>query len=437
MFGFLRNIFKLKKSGHYFIHIPKTAGTSFINILDNCHEFDSIFPCQLWREINQEIIDNKDHYNLIRGHFGGNSYRFLSSRNPHLLTILRHPHSLTVSTYHFIKREKNTAVHDLVTNSQMSLKEFLQHPQTSVKINNRMVRHLSFDLKDDPEAQELFLSEESIKVINQWLEPGKKIDNEARLQRAMNLLNKCSWFGIQEQFDKSMQLFAYTFNLPPTGDSPNLNAFNPKQSIHDECINIINEENEFDLKLYNYALQRFEDKYAQMYKKLKSEFHTESSEDINHLIDLNYRKHHKTEILESVDYDFSMKLLGGGWHRREITLPENDFFRWTQRSDSFIDFWLRPGNYELSIRIINSISKEHLENLVVSANECSLNYQFDTSTGVVRVLSAQINKEMFCDNLLRIRFKQPETKRHSEIFGSNDNRHLGIAVHWIKLVPCQ
>jgi hypothetical protein len=98
---------------------------------------------------------------------------------------------------------------------------------------------------------------------------------------------------------------------------------------------------------------------------------------------------------------------------------------------------LRPGNYELSIRIINSISKEHLENLVVSANECSLNYQFDTSTGVVRVLSAQINKEMFCDNLLRIRFKQPETKRHSEIFGSNDNRHLGIAVHWIKLVPCQ
>lgn len=40
MFAFLRKVFKSKKSGHYFIHIPKTAGTSFINILDNCHEFD-------------------------------------------------------------------------------------------------------------------------------------------------------------------------------------------------------------------------------------------------------------------------------------------------------------------------------------------------------------------------------------------------------------
>ncbi|HPI96489.1 MAG TPA: hypothetical protein PK055_04760 [Gammaproteobacteria bacterium] len=437
MFAFLRKVFKSKKSGHYFIHIPKTAGTSFINILDNCHEFDSIFPCQLWREINQGIIDSKDHYKLIRGHFGGNTYRFLSSGNPHLLTILRHPQSLAVSTYHFIKREKNTAVHDLVTNSQMSLKEFLKHSQTSVKINNRMVRHLSFDLKDDPEAQELFLSEESIKVINQWLEPGKKIDNKDRLQRAINLLNNCSWFGIQEQFDKSMQLFAYTFNLPPNGDSPNLNAFNPKQPIDEECVNIIYQENEFDLKLYNHALQKFEEKYAQMCKKLKSEFHTESSKDINQLIDLNYRKHHKTEILESVEYDFSNKLLGGGWHRREITLPENDFFRWTQRPDSFIDFWLKPNIYVLSIRIINSISEELLENLVVTANDISLDYQFDAAIGVVRILSAQINKEMFSDNLLRIRFIQPETKRHSEIFGSNDNRRLGFAVHWIKLVPCQ
>lgn len=431
MLKFLRNLFR-KETGYYFIHIPKTAGTSFINILDAQTSVGEIFPCQLWREVSQEIVDKKQKYKLLRGHFGGGSYNILGHKNAHLLTILRHPQSLSISTYHFIKRETNTAVHDLVAGKNLSLEEFLEDPRTSQKINNRMVRHLSFDLQEDPEAQELFLSEQSIKVVNQWMKPGKKLSNHERYLRAQKRLEDCSWIGIQENFQKSMQLFAYTFNLPPVLEVPYLNAFKPDQNISQKSLDLIAEQNKFDLKLYEFALNEFDKKFQLMCKDLES-LRSSESQSLNELINLNYLSKAQVPIKGSIDYSFSQELLGSGWHRRELAMPDETYFRWSSHPEAYMDFWLQPKDYKLSIRFINAISENCLNQLELWLNDQKINHQYDTNTGVVRVLKAEIPAHLIKQNVLRIVFKINQLKKHSEAFGSDDHRNLGIAVNWVKI----
>jgi hypothetical protein len=437
MFSFLKRLIpNKKKSGYYFIHIPKTAGTSFINLLDSCVHQNEIFPSQLWHQINQKTIAEKQKYTLLRGHFGGGSYKLLADNNPHRLTILRHPESLSISTYHFIKREKNTAVHDLVNKTDMDLKSFLEEPLTAIKINNRMVRHLSFDLQKDPEAQELFLSSQSIKVVNNWIKTPKSINNKKRLIRAKNAINECSWFGIQEKFDQSMQLFSFTFNRPPVGKTPYLNAHKPNQNIDNYCKQLISKQNKLDLVLYQYALEIFNQKYKGMCDFLKHKYSNQNL-SIDEMLDKNYQESAQSILKNGCHYEFGMALLGSGWHRRELAQPENTYFRWTNNNNSFIDFWLEPKDYDLEIRIINAVSLKHLSELDLCVNNISIPYEYDYNEGVVRIISTKINQSMLKNKLLRIQFIHSQPLKHNSVFDSNDNRKIGIAVNWIKITPNQ
>lgn len=435
----LRQMFSKSSRGYYFIHIPKTAGTSFINVFDSLAHESKIFPHQLWKDVQQETVDKKSSYQLMRGHFGGGCHRQLFNKNAELLTILRHPKSLSISTYHFIKREENTRVHDLVKQNNMSLVDFLHHPETQTKISNRMTRHLSFDLQQDPDAHELFLSAKSEEVVNQWLKKGVKIEDSQRFQRAKKRIKACKWFGLVEEFEKSMQLFSFEFKLPPLFTPPKLNSHTPNQNITEAESEAIEALNLWDLQLYDYAQKLFDKKYQQMLATLEN-YRETSQQTVFDLLDQHYLTNNKLNRINNskndlhrIDFDFSDKMLGSGWHRREITLPENSTFRWTSSSQSFIDFWLKPDDYQVKIRIINAVSEEFLNQARVLINGVALESEQNPSHGVVRELAFKVDKSLMHSGHLRISFCTPDVQKHSQSFGSDDSRELGLAVNWVKV----
>lgn len=441
MKGWFKRLFHFRNktvgSALYFTHIPKTAGTSFIVLLDRFFHTDAIFPYQLWRETKQVDVKHNQQYELFRGHFGGGGVSVLTDRNIQYLTILRTPASLALSTYEFVKREPNTKVHQLLKDQNMTFTDFMQHPVTASLVKNRMIRNISFDFVEDSAAQEVFLSAETITYLQNIINNQKaSITDAERLVRSKKFIDACSWFGMLERFDESMQLLCYSMAWPPIGQSQKLNTYKKKPKLtaaEQKALELINAE---DLALYEYASEIFKQKVAAMKVSLEK-WRSNNHQSVDDLLDAHYQyhqSHQKTKLSAPYTYDFSQKLMGQQWHRRELMQPENEYFRWTgPDAQASLDFWVKPQDFTIKIRIINATSPDIIESLGISINGQAVEW-YSSESGVVRVLTLSCPKEFIKHNgLLRLGFKCQTMVSHQQAFGSHDERLVGVAIHWIQL----
>jgi len=422
---------------HYFAHIPKTAGTSFIVLLDRFFPVAHIYPNQLWREAGKVDLTANQKYSLFRGHFGGGGLSVLTDQQIHYFTILRNPNALALSTFNFVKRESNTKVHHLLKNKDMGFLDFLNHPMTSALVSNRMVRNLSFDFKQDPAAQEVFLSAETIEYLQPIIQSNKpSISDSKRLHRAKKFIQRCQWFGLLERFDESLQLLCYHMHWPPIGQTQKLNTHNDKSDFNEQEIAKLAKLNQQDNQLYLFSEVIFEQKLKQMKQALLS-FKTKDDQSIDELLDLSYQQHQSKLVtkkpIESFCYGFDQVLLGNQWHRREMMQPEESYFRWTgPGASASIDFWLPVQNYDISIRIINATSTDILDRLNLTINKKRVNWRTE-DRGVVRVLRLHCPADLIQKNgLLRLALECDSMITHQQAFDSDDERLVGVAVHWIQ-----
>lgn len=429
-----------KKPAYYFAHIPKTAGTSFIVLLDRFFPARSILPQQLWREVGDIEAVKAQDYQLFRGHFGGGGAQLLSDRNLQNLTILRHPVELAYSTYQYVKREKNTVVYDLVHNEQLSFEDFLSHPKTAPLVSNRMVRNLSFDFVEDATAQEVFLSPQTVAYLQPLISKSQQpLTDSQRLQRAKNYIDQCFWFGMLERFDDAMRLLSYRLVAPAIGKTQKLNKLKNRPVVSDTARQRVLSLNTEDMRLYEYADNAFSRKYNDMLKAIGGD-ELMTDYELDHLLDQYYRENHlrfySHKLQEVVNFTAADALWGQQWHRREWIGDEQSYFRWSGPGEvSSLDFWMQAKDYEIQIAIINALSSDWLDNLRIQVNEQQVKWHSDDQ-GVVRTLTLHCPKNLIAANgLLRLAFHSQDLVSHAQAFGSDDNRLVGFALKWVKIKP--
>ena len=174
-----------------FLHIGKTAGTTFNSIIDRNFDESEIF--RFYEISSDQYVEKfkslpKERANkikIIAGHFNFGLHRYIPESCKYI-TFLRNPLERVISYYYYALRNTSHRHHrDL---KKLTLQDFAES-QTLLHVDNFQVRQISgLTLEEVPIGQ---CSEEILKIAKR------------------NIVEHFSVVGISEQFDESLMLLNF------------------------------------------------------------------------------------------------------------------------------------------------------------------------------------------------------------------------------------
>ena len=223
-----------------FIHIPKTAGTTFHSILHNKYRGAVFFPNKKQKLTDIESLSDEslNKIEVFKGHFHFGLHQKLNKPVTHI-TFLREPIARTISSYNHLIRKLHNEPEKAFIKENYSLKELLTNGKVEY-LDNCITRYLS-GLKD--------------------LKFGE-IDKSAYELALKNFDTYFDHFGICEKFDESLILLKNELNWSSTFYNK-VNTADKKSyisSFDKDTLDLLKQYNQYDIKLYKHALRKFETK---------------------------------------------------------------------------------------------------------------------------------------------------------------------------------
>lgn len=223
-----------------FLHIPKTAGSTFHMILNKRYDkshIKNLFGSRMSEpEINtfiNEPLKNKDNIQLLKGHMPFGMHNYLPG-NSHYISVLRDPVERVISQYYYIKKNTYNPLHNQVVKEGMTISEFVKSG-IAIGMNNGQCRFLHGDIEDY----------------------GFNECDNTLLDKVKDHINKhFIWLGITERFDESVLVLSnlLDWDTPPYYIRENVSKSKKNRNeLSEEEISLIKSYNTLDLKLYSYA----------------------------------------------------------------------------------------------------------------------------------------------------------------------------------------
>lgn len=225
-----------------FLHIPKTAGTTLDQIIFRHYPFKKVYQTGLiaqqgvsdFKEMSEE---DRAKYRLLKGHLNFGIHKYVP--NPwSYFTFLREPIDRTISHYYFIAQNKDHILYDLIQEEQMDITDYLSEGLDPM-LFNAQTRLLSGVWDKNPAGT----------CTSEHLELAQE-----------NLKNHIRVIGLTERFDESLLLLGRAFGWNYLNYTPqNVTSNRPKkEAVDPNTLTAIENANELDLALYEYALPLFE-----------------------------------------------------------------------------------------------------------------------------------------------------------------------------------
>ncbi|KVA35636.1 capsular biosynthesis protein [Burkholderia cepacia] len=369
-----------------FHHIPKTAGSSFNQILRTLYRDDEVCNAALDCELDEAMADEARRYGLFVGHFSFDALR-RHFGDATRLTFLRDPVQRCISQYHnwhdssryadaWVGRNetKPDVIDALKMASEMSLCEFVSSDNLVISdsAQNMMTRYLA------PRAE--------------WKKERGYYDAALVAEAKRNLVEYFHFFGLTEQFDRSLLILAHTLGIRPwersetllTNRNPKKTSFSSGYNTTVEEAGILRDYNLMDIELYEFAVKEFNRRFDMSYQRL-----VECA--FEYLADKDTR-----DIGNAGDFHvFDMKTAAGarGLHFLESTrLPcgTDVLGRWTGLEPRVVwEIPLRAGrdsHVVIEVDYIDSVSHEALTPGHFTLNDMSaVQYAFGTEGSVQRL----------------------------------------------------
>ena len=424
----------------YFLHIPKTAGSSIIGILDNYFSLDSILPEEVWNHLLKNLPTDFSKYGLIRGHFGYGLHRLLPTK-PVYMTMLRNPLERTISFYHHITV-------DPITNNWIRLSKvedlstLLDDQKINLIFKNPQTRYLALDLDVISMAKSMDkerLGEFFYESTQEFLSPG--ITDEELLTIAKRRLSEVQFFGLTERFEESLLLMCFIFGWNPPHKIWKQMVLPSRPQTRDfseSVIKKINEITQLDKELYQYAEKIFEERFSRMIHELEKRYDEPTLENLTIIekaykfLEKRYSEQFSNNKIDSVDYTFDKPLSGDGWYPRENYNNSGRIFRWTgPDKTATIDFPLRQDeDLQIRFNVMMCMSFDILKSVELKINNNSIPITMSqkaentTFEGIIPKSFLTSDK-----NFVRFTFSVNDTISPNSIDPNhNDIRKLGIVM---------
>ncbi len=222
-----------------YVHIAKTGGVTFRQVLENSCRADEIFHAVPPESILEQDEQSLKGYRLVHGHFNLAQTRHLTGFKK--ITTLRDPVARCLSAYNFwrgLDADSGSwppAAQSKIRAAQgCTLIEMIQHPDLSI-------RHTFHNMQT-----RLLCGESDL----------QKDLTEQHLQRAQEELRQFDFIGLNNELDLSMQLLCHKFGLFLPKRIPALNSSPHKIQPDVSTLKMLAESNQLDARLLEWANRR-------------------------------------------------------------------------------------------------------------------------------------------------------------------------------------